>query len=174
MSAPFDLKARASQAMLERGFHPGFPVEVTREVQTFQQSTKTPGAAVRDLRPLLWSSIDNETSRDLDQVEYAEKLPDGAIRLLIGIADVDSLVSKASATDRHADSESTSVYTGVMTFPMLPEELSTNLTSLMDAQDRASIIIELRILDSGEVATHEIYPALLRNRAKLAYNSTGA
>src|SRR5881227_1858365 len=136
MSAPFDLKARASQAMLERGFHPGFPVEVTREVQTFQQSTKTPGAAVRDLRPLLWSSIDNETSRDLDQVEYAEKLPDGAIRLLVGIADVDACVPKASATDAHAAAECTSVYTGITAFPMLPEDFSTDLTSLVNAQDR--------------------------------------
>ena len=146
---------------------------------------ETPGAAggrpaplpelqPRDLRALLWSSIDNDSSRDLDQVEFVEKLPDGALRLLVGIADVDSSVPKGSATDSHAASETTSVYTGVMTFPMLPSELSTDLTSLVGDQDRISIIIELHILDSGEVNCHDVYPALIHNRAKLAYSSTGA
>jgi exoribonuclease-2 len=126
------------------------------------------------LRSLLWSSIDNDSSRDLDQVEYAENLPDGTTRLLIGIADVDSSVPKGSATDRQASFETTSVYTGVATFPMLPGELSTDRTSLMDAQDRLSLVIELHLADSGEVTCHDVYPAFLRNRAKLAYSSTGA
>jgi exoribonuclease-2 len=167
-----DLKARAHQAMLDAGFKPDFPPEVTREIQALKPSNGN--GAVRDLRSLLWSSIDNDSSRDLDQVEYAEKLSDGTTRLLIGIADVDSSVPKGSATDRQASFETTSVYTGVATFPMLPGELSTDRTSLMDAQDRLSLVIELHVADSGEVTCHDVYPALLRNRAKLAYSSTGA
>ena len=174
-NAPIDLKARAHQAMLEAGFRPDFPAEVLHEVQLLKQGApKGNGPAVRDLRSLLWSSIDNDSSRDLDQVEYVEKLPDGATRLLVGIADVDASVPKGSATDRQAAAETTSVYTGVTTFPMLPGELSTDLTSLLDAQDRLALVIEMRVPDSGDVDGHEVYPAWLRNRAKLAYSSTGA
>jgi len=174
-NAPFDLKARARQAMLEAGFQPDFLPEVGREVQALTKRTSSQGCPpARDLRSLLWSSIDNDTSRDLDQAECAEKLTDGAVRLLIGIADVDSSVQKGSATDGHAALESTSVYTGVITFPMLPEELSTDATSLVDAQDRLSMVIELHVLDSGDVDCHDVYLALIRNRAKLAYHSTGA
>src|SRR5208282_1768415 len=172
-TTPFDLKARAHQAMLEAGFQPDFPAEVVREVQARKPAMDS-GTAARDLRSLPWSSIDNDSSRDLDQVEYVEKLPDGTVRLLVGIADVDASVPKGSATDRHATAEATSVYTGVATFPMLPGELSMDLTSLLDARDRCSLVIELSILDSGEVTGHEVYPAWLRNRAKLAYGSTGA
>ena len=143
------------------------------EVQARQPATVSSTAA-RDLRSLLWSSIDNDSSRDLDQVEYVEQLPDGSVRLLVGIADVDASVPKGSATDLHAAAEATSVYTGVAIFPMLPGELSTDRTSLLDAQDRCSIVIELHVLASGEVTGHEVYPAWLRNRAKLAYSSTGA
>ncbi len=168
-----DLKARAHQAMLDAGFKPDFPPEVAREIQAFKSPTAGNGA-VRDLRSLLWSSIDNDTSRDLDQVEYAEQLADGTLRLLIGIADVDSLVAKGSATDRQAAFETTSVYTGVATFPMLPGELSTDRTSLIDAQDRLSLVTELHVADSGEVTCHDVYPARLRNQAKLAYSSVGA
>ncbi len=173
-NAPFDLRARAHQAMLEAGFHPDFPPEIFREIQALKPPAPKISGVVRDLRSLLWSSIDNDSSRDLDQVEYAEQLPDGSTRLLVGIADVDSSVPKGSATDLHAASETTSVYTGVATFPMLPEALSTDLTSLRDAQERLSIIIELRVTAAGDVTCHDAYPAWLRNRAKLAYSSTGA
>jgi exoribonuclease-2 len=159
--------------MLEAGFQPDFPPEVVREVLARKPATH-PGPSARDLRSLLWSSIDNDSSRDLDQVEVVERLPDGTLRLLVGIADVDGSVPKGSATDLHAAAEATSVYTGVATFPMLPSELSTDRTSLLDAQDRYSIVIELHVLASGEVAGHDVYPALLNNRAKLAYSSTGA
>ena len=161
--------------MLDAGFRPDFPADVLGEIQALKNpATPAPGTAVRDLRALLWSSIDNDSSRDLDQVEYAEKLPDGTMRLLVGIADVDSSVPKGSATDRQAGIETTSVYTGVATFPMLPDELSTDRTSLVNAQERLSIVIELHLQDSGEVDRHDVYPAWLRNRAKLAYSSTGA
>lgn len=173
-NASFDLRARAHQAMLDAGFHPDFPPEVTREIQALKQPAPNISGNVRDLRSLLWSSIDNDSSRDLDQVEFAEKLPDGTTRLLVGIADVDSSVPKGSALDQHAANETTSVYTGVATFPMLPEALSTDLTSLRDAQERLSIIIELHVAPSGEVKCHDAYPAWLRNCAKLAYSSTGA
>src|ERR1035437_2456919 len=174
-NAPLDLKARAHQAMREGGFLPDSPAAVLRETQLLKPGTpKDNDVSVRDLRSLLWSSIDNDSSRDLDQVEYVEKLPGGETRLLVGVADVDASVPKGSATDRQAAAESTSVYTGVTIFPMLPGELSTDLTSLLDAQDRLSLIIEMRVADSGEVDGHEVYPAWLRNCAKLAYSLTGA
>jgi exoribonuclease-2 len=161
--------------MLEAGFSPDLPPEVVREVEGSKEgSPKTGSAAIRDLRSLLWSSIDNDTSRDLDQVEYVEPLVDGAVRLLVGIADVDTVVIKGSAVDRRAELEATSVYTGVATFPMLPAELSTNRTSLLDAQDRVAMVIDLHVLSSGEVAEQEVYPAWVRNRAKLAYSSVGS
>ncbi len=161
--------------MIDAGFKPDFTPEVRAEVQALQQaSAKAPAAGARDLRSLLWSSIDNDSSRDLDQVEYAEQLPGGGIRLLVGIADVDGSVPKGSALDKQAAAECTSVYTGVTTFPMLPLELSTDLTSLVDGEDRQAIIIELHVLDTGEVNCHDIYQATLRNKAKLAYSSVGA
>jgi VacB/RNase II family 3'-5' exoribonuclease len=171
----FDLKARAHQAMLDAGFHPDFPAEVLREAESRARPSVSPAASSpRDLRALLWSSIDNDSSRDLDQVEYAERLADGTLRLLVGIADVDSSVPKGCATDQRASTETTSVYTGVATFPMLPETLSTDKTSLVAGDARLSIVIEMRISDGGEVIGHDIYPALLQNCAKLAYHSTGA
>ena len=174
-NAPVDLETRAHQAMLDAGFQPDFPPEVLREAQSAKlRPAESYGVPPLDLRALLWSSIDNDSSRDLDQVEYVESLGDGAVRLLVGIADVDSVVRKGSATDGKAALESTSVYAGVDTFPMLPEQLSTDLTSLLDAQDRLAMVVDLRIADSGEVTAHDVYPAWLRNRAKLAYSSTGA
>ncbi len=171
----FDLKARAYQAMIDAGFKPDFSPEVRAEVQALQKDpVGEPAGEVHDMRSLLWSSIDNDTSRDLDQVEYVEKLPAGGVRLLVGIADVDALVPKGSATDLQAAAEGTSVYTGVTTFPMLPLELSTDKTSLLDANDRSAIVIELHILDTGEVTCHDVCQAVLRNRAKLAYSSVGA
>jgi VacB/RNase II family 3'-5' exoribonuclease len=173
-NGPFDLRARAHQAMTDAGFQPDFPPELLREVQTLQLNpTKDSDPAIRDLRGLLWSSIDNDSSRDLDQVEFVERLPNGDMRLLIGIADVDSLVTRGSAAERQAALNTTSVYTGVATFPMLPGELSTNATSLLGDCDRLAIVIELHIVESGEVNCREVYRAWLRNRAKLAYNSVG-
>jgi exoribonuclease II len=167
-----DLRARAHQAMMAAGFHPDFPADVIHEAQTAKTPLK-PGGSVRDLRDLPWSSIDNDSSRDLDQVEYAEKLPDGTVRVMVGIADVDASVPAGSATDRHAGSECTSVYLGVATFPMLPGELSTDRTSLLDGQERLSMVMEVVVQDSGEVTRHDVYPAVIRNRAKLAYSSMG-
>jgi exoribonuclease-2 len=172
---PIDLKGRAHRAVIEAGFHPDFPTEVGREIQALRQAPQSTATSnVRDLRSLLWSSIDNDQSRDLDQIEYVERLPDGTLRLLVGIAEVDALVPKASATDRQAGLEATSVYTGVATFPMLPTELSTDLTSLLDAQERLSLVVEMHVQDSGEVGEKTLYPAQVRNQAKLTYSATGA
>ena len=170
----FDLIARARQAMLDAGFRPEFPPEVLAEVKSISAESPQNSPPPKDLRSLLWSSIDNESSRDLDQIEFAGRNPDGSYRLLIGIADVDSLVSKSSKTDGYAASETTSVYTGVTTYPMLPLDLSTNLTSLIESQDRASIVIELHVLATGVVQNYSVYSALTRNYAKLAYPSVGA
>ncbi|HEX3800293.1 MAG TPA: RNB domain-containing ribonuclease [Verrucomicrobiae bacterium] len=162
--------ARARQALSDAGFHPDFSPEIMRE------TTASPKLAAdsRDLRKLLWSSIDNENSRDLDQVEYVEMISPGCTRLLVGVADVDAIVPLGSATDQHAAAETTSVYAGTVIFPMLPDALSTDRTSLLPDQDRAAIVIEMHIRDTGEVACHDVYPATLRNHAKLAYRSTGA
>src|SRR5882762_10424286 len=172
-SRSLDLPAIAHQAMLDAGFTPDLPQSALAELHGLSPNQHTPDT-IRDLRGLLWSSIDDAKSRDLDQVEYAERLPSGDLRLLIGIADVDELVAQGSAIDDHAAENSTSVYTGVKTFPMLPDELSTDLTSLVGGQDRLALVIELHILDSGEVSYENVYRSRICNRGKLAYSSTGA
>src|SRR5712671_4469456 len=124
-----DLVEIAHRTMIEAGFVPDLPPAVLAELRTLDPKS-VELSATRDLRTLLWSSIDDRKSRDLDQVEYAESLPGGDVRLLVGIADVDTLVPKGSAIDEYAARNTTSVYTGVRVFPMLPEQLSTDLTSL--------------------------------------------
>ncbi len=176
---PFDLVAAARRSLTERGFEPDFPPAVQQEVAALQAHPPLISPASDDLRHLLWSSIDNDTSRDLDQIEYAEILPDGRTRVLVGIADVDQYVPKGSAIDQYAAKETVTLYTGAKNFPMLPEALSTGLTSLLENQDRSCIVTEF-VLDAGPCATESciassrIYPALVRNKAQLAYNSVGA
>src|SRR3984893_4671144 len=171
----FDLQAAAKQLMLQNGFEPDFPPAVAQQLAEIK--SKPPQAAsgnVQDLRKLLWSSIDNDTSRDLDQIEYAEKLPDGTTRVLVGIADVDSFVPKGSPIDLHAAKETCTVYTGVRNFPMLPEELSTGTTSLLEVDGKLSVVTEFVVDSNGQVSKHQIYPALVTNKAQLAYPSVGA
>ena len=177
----FDLGAMAHQEMLAEGFHPDFPPAVVQQVKTLQtQSAAAVGAAgstgngqIRDLRSLLWSSIDNDTSRDLDQAEVAESV-NGGIRVMIAVADVDADVPMGSPADQHAASETTSVYTGVRTFPMLPEALSTDLTSLNEGVDRLAIVIDMLVATDGTVTSQGIYRAVVRNQAQLAYNGVGS
>ena len=171
----FDLASAAHQVMIDNGFHPDFPPEVQKQMAALsaQKSLPAYGSEVRDLRSLLWSSIDNDTSRDLDQIEVAERVANG-IRVLVGIADVDSDVPKDSPIDKHAQSETTSVYTGVRTFPMLPEDLSTGLTSLNQDEDRLAVVIEFVVASDGSIASEAVYRALVRNKAQLAYNGVGA
>ncbi len=169
-----DLRARAHLEMLQNGFAPDFEPAVVREVEAVQNSpldqASSPG---KDLRSLLWSSIDNVDSRDLDQIEYAERLPDQSIQLMIGIADVDTYAPKGSPIDRHAFENTTSVYTGVETFPMLPDALSFDATSLLQDEDRRALVIALILNESGSVIKSDVYPALVRNKAKLDYKMVG-
>jgi exoribonuclease-2 len=160
--------------MIDRGLLPDFSDEVMTEVGriTFPAIENDP--RIRDLRGLFWASIDNDDSLDLDQLTVAESLRDKAVKILVGIADVDALVKKNSAIDDHARKNTTTVYTAGKIFSMLPEKLSTDLTSLNDAEDRLAIIIEMVINDTGEMQSSDIYRALVRNHAKLAYNSVAA
>jgi VacB/RNase II family 3'-5' exoribonuclease len=175
-SNSFDLLAIAHQAMVDARFVPDLPHSVLDEVRALRSRPQVtpPDSSVRDLRALLWSSIDDRQSRDLDQVEYTEDLASGDIRLMVGIADVDVLVRKGSAIDVHAAENGTSVYTGVKTFSMLPEELSTDMTSLVGGTDRSSLVIEIVVASDGTAKTIDIYHALLRNYAKLSYAEVGA
>ena len=160
----FDLKSLARAQMVVRGFDPVLPP---------LDDVKPDSAGARDLRPLLWSSIDNYESRDLDQVEVAEALPGGAVRVLVGIADVDALVRKGSQVDERAARNTVSVYTGVVTFPMLPEVLSTDRSSLNQDQDRVAIVIEFVVAKGGSVTSSDVYRAVLRNKARLSYDDLG-
>src|SRR5215469_2266611 len=171
-----DLQAMARQAMLENGFNPDFPVEVQQQLSNLKahppQAAGT-GAPVRDLRNLLWSSIDNDTSKDLDQIEFAERLPNGQSRVLVGIADVDSFVEKNCPIDAHAVRETTTVYTGVRNFHMLPEELSTDATSLLERDNEMCIVIEFVVGSDGQIVSGDLYRALVHNQAQLTYNGVG-
>ncbi len=161
--------------MLQNGFEPDFPAEVQQQLaQIKSKPPQTAAADVRDLRNLLWSSIDNDTSRDLDQIEVAEKLPDGTTKVMIGIADVDSFVLKGSPIDLHASKETCTVYTGVRNFPMLPEELSTGTTSLLEVDGKLSMVTEFVVDGNGCVSQHHIYRAMVVNKAQLTYNAVGA
>jgi VacB/RNase II family 3'-5' exoribonuclease len=167
----FDLVAGARQAMIENGFSPDIPEAARAELRTIPEPSV---AGVRDLRKLLWSSIDNDESRDLDQIEVAEPLADGHVRVLVGVADVDALVRRDSALDVHALRNTSSVYTGVAVFPMLPDELSTDRTSLNEGGDRLAVVIDMRVAPDGHVVQSEVYRALVHNRAKLSYDEVGA
>lgn len=172
-SAP-DLRSIAVRAMISSGLATDFPPEVLREAESLPTTiAHTADGHVRDMREVLWSSIDNDESRDLDQVEYVERLPDGRLRLLIGIADVDVFVPKGSVIDRHAFANTVSVYTPAVIFPMLPEQLSTDRTSLLEGRDRLAVVIELVITREGVVLSKDVYRAAVRNHAKLTYGEVG-
>jgi exoribonuclease-2 len=172
------LEAIARRAMLERGFEPDFSAAALAEVERLAAQSGTAGSPqagdLLDLRHLPWSSIDNDDSRDLDQLEAAESMGDGRIRVWVAVADVDSLVRKGSAVDAHAYANTTSIYTAARIFPMLPERLSTDLTSLNDGEDRLAVVIEMVVAADGSIASSDLYRARVRNRCKLAYNALAA
>ena len=169
------LDERARQAMRDNGFVAVFPQEVLDQVKALKENRQTQtNGSIQDFRNLLWSSIDNESSRDLDQIEYAEQLDNGDMRILVGIADVDALVPKDSPIDKFAAQNTVTVYTESEIFAMLPEDLSTGLTSLNENQDRLAIIVELVVKENGDVPGNNVYRGLVRNHAKLAYESVGA
>ena len=169
------MQAVANVVMREHGFQPDFPPEVEQQLADLRAHPPAMVAdgSVRDLRSQLWSSIDNDSSRDLDQIEVVERLPNGDVKVLIGIADLDAFVPKGSAIDQHASIETTTVYAGIRNFPMFPEELSTGKTSLLEGQDRLSLVTEFVVDGDGRVTSSEVYRALVRNQAQLQYNSTG-
>lgn len=168
-----DLLQIAVLAMRNQGLEPDFPPEALKQLDSIQSSGLGDGGATRDMTGLLWCSIDNDDSRDLDQLTVAEKLDDGKTRVWVAVADVDSLVKPQTPLDLHARKNTTSVYTGVKIFPMLPEKLSTNLTSLNENQERTALVIEMDIDPSGQVGRSDVYRGLVRNKAKLAYHSVG-
>jgi len=171
-----DLQAIAKEVMQQRGFEPDFPANVQQQLADLRAHPPqvASGKDVRDLRDLLWSSIDNDTSRDLDQIEVADRQPNGDVKVMVGIADVDAFVPKLTAIDQHAARETATVYAGVRNFPMLPEELSTGKTSLLENQDCLSVVIEFVVDSTGHVTSTNVYRALVRNHAQLQYNSVGA
>jgi exoribonuclease-2 len=170
----FNLSAAARRSMILHGFEPDYPPAIAGQLDQLRAHPPQPDPSARDMRGLLWSSIDNDTSRDLDQIEYAEALSNGSYRLLIGIADVDAFVPKGSPADQHALRETTTVYTGVDIFSMLPEELSTGSTSLLENQERLAVVGDFTIDPQAHVAASEIYLARVLNKAQLAYPSIGA
>jgi exoribonuclease II len=174
MDNPISLADIAQKVMIERGFQPNFPDAVTRELASIEApATPSPQTLFCDMRDRLWISIDNDDSRDLDQLTFAET-SSGKDKIYVAIADVDALVKKSSSIDQHAACNTTSVYTPAKVFPMLPLKLSTDLTSLNENSDRCAIVTEMEIDRDGRFELCSIYPCLVCNHAKLAYNSVAA
>ncbi|MBF0619275.1 MAG: RNB domain-containing ribonuclease [Candidatus Omnitrophica bacterium] len=168
-----DLHHIAREAMLRYGFEPTFPFQLLREVKALKEVT-TFGKDLRDLRSLLWSSIDNADSLDLDQIEYCAKGPAGEIDVKVAIADVDLFVPKDSRADEHAAGNGNSVYTGIETFPMLPQHLSEDLSSLKAGVLRVAVVVEFAVMKDGSIRQGDIYRAIVENKAKLVYEEVGA
>jgi VacB/RNase II family 3'-5' exoribonuclease len=160
--------------MQERGLLPDFSNEALSDLGRLQVPSPTNDKSVRDMRSLLWASIDNDDSRDLDQLTFAKSVPGGNVQILVAIADVDSFIKDGSALDEHARHNTTSVYTTAEVFPMLPEKISTDVASLNFNEDRLAIIVEMAIGADGSLRDSSIYRAWVCNHAKLAYNSVAA
>jgi VacB/RNase II family 3'-5' exoribonuclease len=169
-----NLKAIARRAMIERDMLPDFSAEVMTEIGRITSAAIEKDPQIRDLRSLLWASIDNDDSEDLDQLTVAEPLSGGAVKILVAIADVDAIVKKGTAIDGHAKYNTTSVYTAAQIFSMLPETLSTDLTSLRQGEERLAIIVESVIGGDCSIAKWDLYRAVVYNRAKLTYNGVAA
>ena len=168
-----DLGELAHQAMIDRGLEPDFPPAADKQLAGITGPAKS-GADVRDLRSMLWCSIDNDDSRDLDQLSVARPGSSGTTTIFVAVADVDAVVKKGTPIDDHARHNTTSVYTAVRIFPMLAEKLSTDLTSLNENEQRVALVIEMDVKADGSVDRSDVYRALVQNKAKLAYNSVGA
>ncbi len=168
------LKEIARKVMIARGLEPDFPEDVTKELVEITIPATYKTGIDKDMRNLLWCSIDNANSLDLDQLSYAEELPGNKIRILVAIADVDALVGSQSCINTHASINTASVYTIVEVFPMLPEKLSENFTSLSPDTDRCSVVVEMNVNNEGSVENSDVYLATVRNHAKLEYNTVGA
>lgn len=171
MNGSVDLIALARESMRAKGFDPDFPPAVLAQADALQLR---PAVGVRDLRALPWSSIDNDSSKDLDQIEYAEPAAGGRIRILVAIADVDAAVAKGTPIDQRAQDQTVSVYTHAKVFPMLPERLSTGLTSLNEGEDRLAVVTDLVVEADGTCPVVELYQAQVRNRRRLTYHAMAA
>jgi len=169
-----DLRAIARRAMNNGGLLPEFSPAAVAETNAIAGPAVDGDTSMRDLRELLWVSIDNDDSRDLDQLSVAKPEGPGGTRVLVAIADVDALVAKDSAIDEHAAHNTTSVYTAAEIFPMLPLKLSTDRTSLGEDQERLAVVVEMLVRPDGAVAESSLYRARVLNHAKLAYNSVAA
>jgi VacB/RNase II family 3'-5' exoribonuclease len=169
-----ELKDIARRAMRERGLEPEFSPAALAETGAFARAPTEAGASIRDLRGLLWASIDNDDSRDLDQLSVAVPAAPGTVRIAVAVADVDACVQVGSALDGHARTNTTSVYTAAEIFPMLPERLSTDLTSLVEGEERLALVVEMTIGADGAVGDSDVYRAVVVNRAKLAYDGVAA
>jgi VacB/RNase II family 3'-5' exoribonuclease len=163
----------ARQAMIDRGLAPDFSAEAEKQAEGITDAAHDADASIRDLRNLIWCSIDNDDSRDLDQLTVAEDLGGGNIRAMVAVADVDAIVRKGSPIDDHARQNTTSIYTAARIFPMLPEKLSTNLTSLNEHEERIAIVMDMVIAADGSVTKGDVYRARVHNKAQLAYNAVG-
>ncbi len=171
---PYDLNAIAHQAMANYGFTASFSPAVLHEAQFLNKyEVNLSDTSIRDLRDVLWSSIDNVDSRDLDQIEFCQRVPNREIRVWVAIADVDHYVNKGCLTDQHAAHNGASVYTGVETFPMLPERLCTDISSLNPHEDRLAVVTEFFVLRDGDIRPGEIFRAIVHNQAKLVYEEIG-
>ena len=168
------LESIARRVMLERDLLPDFSPDALAQLDQIKAPAVTQDGTIRDMRGLLWASIDNDDSLDLDQLTVAEQMPGNQVKILVSIADVDALIKDGSAINEHAKHNTTSVYTAAEIFPMLPVKLSTNLTSLNFNEDRLSIVVEMVIGPDGTLLDSDVYLALVHNRAKLAYNSVAA
>jgi exoribonuclease-2 len=169
-----ELARLATQAMIDRGLEPEFPPKALRQAEEAEGPAHESDSDIRDLRTMLWCSIDNDDSRDLDQLQVVEPLPDGSIRVYVAVADVDALIKHGSPVDDHAVHNTTSVYTPARIFPMLPERFSTDLTSLNPDTDRQAIIAAYTVDGRGGLSEEEVFRARVHNHAKLAYPSVGA
>jgi exoribonuclease-2 len=165
------LASIAEQAMIDRGLEPSFPKAAQKQLATIVAPAND--NSIRDLCNLPWCSIDNDDSRDLDQLTAAEDLGGGKARVLVAVADVDALVKRGTPIDDHARKNTTSVYTAAKIFPMLPEKLSTDLTSLNEGEDRVAMVVDITVDGNGEVKAGDVYRARVHNRAKLTYNAVG-
>jgi ribonuclease R len=164
----------ADQAMLEWELLPDFSRAAKSELGHLNAPAAADGNSLRDMRGLLWCSIDNDDSEDLDQLTVAEPLPGGKVKIFVAIADVDALIREGSAINSHAEHNTTSVYTAAKIYPMLPEKLSTGLTSLNEGEDRVAMVVEMVLAPDGKLLGSDVYRALVHNHAKLAYNSVDA
>ena len=169
-----ELAELAVIAMRERGLEPEFSAAVKRQLDEIDGEREEDGAGIVDMTGLLWCSIDNDDSRDLDQLTVSETLPDGSVKIMVAIADVDTLVAKDTPIDRHAQINTTSVYTSARIFPMLPEKLSTDLTSLNPNQVRVATVTEMVFAPDGTLARSHITRARVHNKAQLAYDAVSA